>query len=139
MNYTVAVSRQFIAQHFLIGGDWGVEGCLHSHHYRLELQISGNQLDEHGFLVDIQKIEEILDVIVNNYRDRTLNTLPSFVDLNPSLERFAQLICKDVIGLFVADNWTQLNIKLWENDSAWAMVSEINQRKPKRRFICVLD
>jgi 6-pyruvoyltetrahydropterin/6-carboxytetrahydropterin synthase len=31
--YTVAVRRDFIAQHYLIGGDWGAENELHAHHY----------------------------------------------------------------------------------------------------------
>jgi hypothetical protein len=48
--YTIAVQRDFIAQHYLIGGDWGAENELHSHHYRLELQLEGAALDEHGYL-----------------------------------------------------------------------------------------
>ena len=39
--YTVAVSREFIAHHFLVGGDWGRENQKHSHHYRIELQLEG--------------------------------------------------------------------------------------------------
>jgi 6-pyruvoyltetrahydropterin/6-carboxytetrahydropterin synthase len=31
--YTVAVRRDFIAQHYRIGGDWGAENELHAHHY----------------------------------------------------------------------------------------------------------
>jgi 6-pyruvoyltetrahydropterin/6-carboxytetrahydropterin synthase len=30
--YVVAVKREFDAQHFLIGGDWGPENEIHSHH-----------------------------------------------------------------------------------------------------------
>ena len=37
--YTTAVQRSFIAQHFLIGGDWGRENQPHSHHYVVELQL----------------------------------------------------------------------------------------------------
>ncbi len=29
--YSVSVRRNFIAQHYLIGGDWGPENELHSH------------------------------------------------------------------------------------------------------------
>ena len=34
--YSVAVKREFVAQHFLIGGDWGAENDWHSHHYQVE-------------------------------------------------------------------------------------------------------
>ena len=50
-------SENFIARHFLTGGDWGAENDLHAHHYQIELQLHGDQLDEHGFLVDIVDIE----------------------------------------------------------------------------------
>ena len=39
--YTLAVRREFIARHFLIGGDWGAENFPNSHHYVLELQLTG--------------------------------------------------------------------------------------------------
>jgi 6-pyruvoyl-tetrahydropterin synthase len=39
--YTVAVQRELIAQHFLIGGDFGPENLPHSHHYRVEVRLAG--------------------------------------------------------------------------------------------------
>lgn len=55
--YTVAVTRDFIANHYLIGGDWGSENQPHAHHYVAEVSIEGTQLDQHGYLVDIVAIE----------------------------------------------------------------------------------
>ena len=40
--YTLAVQRDFVAQHYLIGGDWGAENFWHSHHYRLEVQLEAD-------------------------------------------------------------------------------------------------
>ena len=62
--YTVAVKRDFTAQHFLIGGDWGAENQWHSHHYRVEVQLHGAALDQHGYLVDIVEIEEKLEALL---------------------------------------------------------------------------
>jgi len=87
--YTTAVQRSFIAQHFLIGGDWGKENQPHSHHYVVELQLEGATLDRHGYLVDIVDIESNLEALVEQYRDRTLNELAEFAGLNPSIEHFA--------------------------------------------------
>ena len=58
--YTLAVKRDFVAQHYLIGGDWGAENEWHSHHYALELQLIGPELDAHGYLVDIVAVEREL-------------------------------------------------------------------------------
>jgi len=123
--YSVAVKRNFIAQHYLIGGDWGAENQKHSHHYQLELQLSGRELDRHGYMVDIVDIEAHLDAVVDFYRDRTLNDLPGFADLNPSIERFAQILCQELSNRIKAANVLKIQVKLWENQIAWAAY-EIN-------------
>ncbi len=46
--YTLAVQRNFIASHYLVGGDWGPENQLHSHHYRVEVILEASELDRHG-------------------------------------------------------------------------------------------
>ncbi len=91
--YRVAVKRDFVAQHYLIGGDWGAENQKHSHHYQLELELAGEALDEHGYLVDIVDIETNLDAQVRHYRDQTLNELSEFQGLNPSIEHFSRILC----------------------------------------------
>ena len=51
-SYSVTVRREFIAQHFLVGGDWGRENQLNSHRYRVEARYEGTSLDRHGYLLD---------------------------------------------------------------------------------------
>lgn len=118
--YTVAVQRDFIGQHYLIGGDWGPENQKHSHHYRLELQLEGATLDRHGYLVDIVDIEGHLEGLVARYRDRTLNDLPEFAGLNPSIEHFARILCEALASAIDAPNISGVGVRLWENDIAWA-------------------
>jgi 6-pyruvoyltetrahydropterin/6-carboxytetrahydropterin synthase len=125
--YTVAVKRDFIAQHYLIGGDWGAENQLHSHHYQVELQLEGSRLDQHGYLVDIVDIERNLDLLVGRFRDRTLNDLPEFgppepgaLAINPSIEHFARILCQALAERIQASHLSVLSVKLWENEIAWA-------------------
>lgn len=118
--YTVAVKRDFVGQHFLIGGDWGAENERHSHHYAVEVQLEGRELDNHGYLVDIVDIEHHLEALVGRYRDRTLNELPEFAGLNPSIEHFARIFGESLSERITAGNITALTIKIWENEIAWA-------------------
>lgn len=120
MMYSVAVKRDFIAQHFLIGGDWGAENQLHSHHYQVEVQLEGQELDRHGYLVDIVDIEHKLDSLVAYFRDRTLNELPEFAGLNPSIEHFSRILCQAFAARITAPNISEVMLKIWENDIAWA-------------------
>ena len=118
--YTVAVKRDFIAQHYLIGGDWGPENSLHAHHYQIELQLYGDDLDQHGYLVDIVDIERVLNAQVEHYRNCTLNEQAEFAGLNPSIEHFSRILCQALSAHIQAPNIHVLRVKLWENDIAWA-------------------
>lgn len=118
--YTLAVARDFIAEHFLIGGDWGPENSPHSHHYRLEVRLEGETLDEHGYLLDIVEFEAMLDELVAGYRDRQLNELPEFSQLNPSIEHFARILCQKISDALQAPSVCAVDVRLWENDIAWA-------------------
>ena len=118
-SYAVAVRREFTARHYLIGGDWGAENQLHEHHYAVEIRLEGCQLDRHGYLIDIDAVTAALDEQVGRYRDKTLNSLPEFAGLNPSLEHLAR-----IMGVALAaslDSHLQgLAVRIWENEFAWA-------------------
>ena len=117
--YTLAVRRDFIARHHLIGGDWGPENQPNSHHYLLELRLSGESLDQHGYLVDIVEVEKHLAEIVGTYREQMLNDLPEFSGLNPSLEHFSRILCSAFNQRLTAANINKVTVVLWENEQAW--------------------
>lgn len=117
--YRLAITRDFIARHFLIGGDWGAENIEHSHHYEVQVLLHGASLNGHGYLADIVDLESALDEAIGRFRDRTLNELSPFVGLNPSLERFARVLYDDLRGRPVLDG-LGLVVKLWENEKDWA-------------------
>ena len=118
--YTLGVRRDFIARHFLIGGDWGPENFPNSHHYVLELRLAGNELDQHGYLVDIVDVERHLDEVVGYYKEQMLNEKPEFAGLNPSIEHFARILCLSLSDRITAANILKIKVVLWEHDSAWA-------------------
>lgn len=118
--YTLAVRRDFIARHFLIGGDWGPENFPNSHHYVLELQLQANELDQHGYLVDIVDVSHHLDELIGHFGEHMLNDLPEFEGLNPSLEHFARILASALDSRIGAPNLCGLKVILWENDDAWA-------------------
>jgi len=118
--YELGIKRDFIARHFLIGGDWGPENFPNSHHYILELRLEGRELDQHGYLVDIVEVEKHLDEIVNYYKDQMLNEKPEFADLNPSIENFSRILATSLSEKIKAENISELKVVLWENEAAWA-------------------
>lgn len=121
--YTVAVERDFVARHFLFGGDWGLENELHSHHYWVEVQVEGKTLDEHGYLVDIVALEAHLEELVAYFREQNLNELPEFAGLNPSIEHFARILGQELMSR-IREPIAAVRVQIWENDLAWAAYRE---------------
>jgi 6-pyruvoyltetrahydropterin/6-carboxytetrahydropterin synthase len=122
--YEVAVQREVIVQHYLIGADFGPENRLHSHAYRVELQLSGSGLDGHGFLADIDAMTTALDEVLDGIRDKTLNDLAEFRGLNPSIEHLARILCR-ALRLRVSNTGLgEVTVRIWETPSAWAAYRE---------------
>ncbi len=117
--YQLAITRDFIARHFLIGGDWGDENREHSHHYKAEILIEGEQLDRHGYLIDIVDLEQAAMALIGEFKDRVLNDLEPFRGINPSLERFARVFWEQLRDR-VALHGVKMTVKLWESERDWA-------------------
>jgi 6-pyruvoyltetrahydropterin/6-carboxytetrahydropterin synthase len=120
MTFTVTVVREFVAQHFLTVPNPGPEGELHSHRYAAEVRLEGPELNEHGYLLDIDEVEAALDALEDRYRDATLNDLPEFEGQNPSVERFARAFCDRVLDRVNAPTVEHARVTMWEGDDAWA-------------------
>lgn len=122
--YTITIRTDFIAQHYLIGGDWGPENERNSHHYVLELELTGPELDEHGYLVDIVRVEAALREVRSTYADQLLNDRPEFAGLNPSIEHFARILCRHLSKQLATPTLTSIGVRLWESDAASAAYRE---------------
>lgn len=122
--YSLALRKDFIAQHFLIGGDWGEENQLHSHAYIVEVRLSAEKLDKHGYLVDLDELEIFLNECVAYFKDKVLNDLQEFKGINPSIENLAYYFHKMLLGKFSQHGFAEAEVRIWEHDQAWASFRE---------------
>lgn len=118
--YSLGLNRNFRARHYLIGGDWGAENEPHHHDYRLEVVLHGEELDAHGYLLDLVDLERHLEALLDRFRGSLLNDLPEFQGLNPSLEHFARVFARALASRLDAANLRRLEVRLWEDEEAWA-------------------
>ena len=118
--YTLAVARDFTARHYLTVPDPGPEGEPHAHDYRMEVRFSGPELNEFGYLVDIDAVNDVLDDLLGRYEGAMLNDLPEFDGRNPSVERFAGHIGDGVVERAPTETPTGVAVRLWEGEDAWA-------------------
>lgn len=118
--YRVSIRKDFLAYHYLIGGDWGAENEKHSHPYRAEIELVGETLDQHNYLVDIVDIEKHLTEMIDHYEGKCLNDFPEFSNQNPSIELFSRILCKKMNQAIKEATIRKVIVRLWENESAWA-------------------
>lgn len=116
--YSVSVSRSCIAQHYLTVPDPGPEGTLHSHRFGIEATFGGPELNEYGYLVDIDAVIDALEDVVGEIRDETLNDLPAFEGQNPSAERLARLVADRLAERLAPETATELTVTVREDDVA---------------------
>lgn len=118
--HSLMLRKNFIAQHFLIGKDFGDENLIHSHHYSFELEIEHTQLNPFNFIIDIVEVRALIDQLISYFNDKILNELPEFKDNNPSLELFSKILWQKFDTHLNCDANSQITVRLWEDDIAQA-------------------
>ena len=122
--YTLNLGRAFEARHYLVGGDWGPENDPHAHAYRVEVRLEAEELDRHGYIVDLEKLEDLLDRCVAHYQDRMLNDLAEFSGCNPSIEHFSRCFFDRLAAGLRPHGFHAIEVRVWENTDAWASYRE---------------
>lgn len=122
--YKLNIKKEFVAQHYLTSPNCGAENEWHSHHFEVEVTLEGCELNKHGYLIDLVDLESAVDSLVARYRDATLNDLPEFDGLNPSIEHFARIFWNRLHDRLPTGEIEGMTIRIWEDESAWASYSD---------------
>jgi len=120
--YRVGLRRGFIAQH--VFDVPGPEGVVHSHPYLVELEIVGEELDARGYLVDLDRMAEVLRDALEQLRDRVLNELPAFRHRPPSVENLARTVWEMTVPQLAVPGQRGARVTVWESEEAWASYEE---------------
>ncbi|MAH80287.1 MAG: 6-pyruvoyl tetrahydropterin synthase [Rickettsiales bacterium] len=118
--YDVSVSTSFVAQHYLIGGDFGAENIKHSHNFKIQLIIENDILNTHNYVVDIDDIKNFLTKIEKTYKDQCLNDFKIFKNQNPSIEFFAKVIFDDFNTSVNTTQYKKIKVIVFEDENCYA-------------------
>jgi 6-pyruvoyltetrahydropterin/6-carboxytetrahydropterin synthase len=113
--FEVSVRDHIASAHQLHGYD-GPCKFMHGHTWKVEVVVTGNNLDEVGLLADFKVIKLKLKEILTPLDHVVLNDLQAFKGLNPSTENLARHIYRAL-----KDNSSPLYLKhvqVWESDTA---------------------
>ncbi len=114
---------EFSSAHIL-NGHKGSCKRMHGHNWKVEVEVSGNVLDNVGMVLDFKDIRNSTNEIVNKLDHRFLNDLEPFKEINPTAENIAKYIFSE-LSKIVNNNETKIkSIKLWETEKSAVMYTE---------------
>ncbi len=93
--YQLHIETEFSAAHNLRGYQGKCEK-LHGHNYIVEVEVSGNKLDETGMLVDFKVIKNLCIEITERLDHGYLNDIEPFDRINPTTENIARHLCETI-------------------------------------------
>lgn len=93
---------------------------LHGHNWKVEACLSGEKLNEAGVLIDFGEVKEYLNDIILQLDHKFLNELEFFKGDNPSSEKIAVFIAKELGKKINTQEVKVTRITTWESENASA-------------------
>jgi 6-pyruvoyltetrahydropterin/6-carboxytetrahydropterin synthase len=93
--YELRIERVFHADHAIRLYDGSLEP-QHAHDWRTFAHITAERLDAIEVVMDFHELETIVDAALAPLRGTTLNVLPIFAKVNPTAERVAEHIYRQI-------------------------------------------
>lgn len=114
--YELTVERRFSAAHHLRDYD-GPCARMHGHNYRVEITVTGDELDGLGMLVDFGPLKALCDEVLDELDHRCLNDLPAFAERNVTAENLAAHLYRSLAGK-LSGGLRMASVRLWETDGS---------------------
>ena len=117
--YELKVISKFAAAHQL---KMVTEKCenLHGHNWKVEVYVTGEDLNKYGVVMDFGEIKKHLSAIMDMLDHKFLNEIESFKNSNPSSEIIAKFIADELQLRFSDPLISVSRVSVWESDDACA-------------------
>ena len=117
--YELKIITEFSAAHNLRNFRGKCE-ALHGHNWKVEVVLSGKNLDDSGVVLDFAEVKAATSEIMSEIDHRYLNDLPFFMENNPSSENIARYIFHRLQEKIDNDRVRIRRATAWESQDACA-------------------
>ncbi len=117
--YELKIVTEFSAAHNLRNFRGKCES-LHGHNWKVEVVVSGKDLNESGVVLDFAEVKAATSEIMSEIDHRYLNELPFFTEHNPSSENIARYIFQRLQEKITDDRVRVRRVTAWESQDACA-------------------
>jgi len=97
---------------------------LHGHNWKIEVQVSGEKLNDIGMVIDFKEIKRHAKEVVKELDHTFLNDHPLFKEVNPTAENIAVYLFKEIQNRIQTPEVKMHSITVWENDRNCVTYSE---------------
>jgi len=117
--YEVKIITQFAAAHRL-EHFYGKCEALHGHNWKVEVFLTGAQLDGAGLLMDFGAVKARARELLEELDHKYLNEVPAFREQNPSSENLARWLFERLSGALNQGGVKVSRVSVWESDTSCA-------------------
>jgi 6-pyruvoyltetrahydropterin/6-carboxytetrahydropterin synthase len=117
--YELKIITEFSAAHNLRNFRGKCE-ALHGHNWKVEVVVSGEELDGSGVVLDFAEVKAATSEVMSEIDHRYLNELPFFVEHNPSSENIARYIFERLQEKITDERVSVRRVTAWESQDACA-------------------
>lgn len=116
MAFTLTTQLEFAAAHRLRGYD-GNCARLHGHNWKVEISMTGSQLNDVGMLIDFKEIKRTGKQVLAQLDHYYLNDIPPFdAELNPTAENIAFYLFQQLGEALNDERIRVSSVTVWENE-----------------------
>lgn len=120
--FKLAVKTEFSAAHNLREYKGKCE-ALHGHNWKVEVEITAENLNKQGLVLDFHDIKKLLKSVLNEMDHKYLNELKYFKKINPTSENIAKYIFQRFSKLLGPSGPKLQAVTVWESDNCSATYS----------------
>lgn len=117
--YELKIVGDFAAAHNLRNFRGKCES-LHGHNWKVEVVLTGRDLDESGVVLDFAEIKAAAKEVLTELDHRYLNDLPFFATQNPSSENIARYLFRRLSERLNDQRVKVTRVSAWESEDACA-------------------
>ncbi len=121
--YKIKVIQYFSAAHFLRNYKGKCEN-LHGHNWKVEVAISGDELDASGMILDFGDLKMQVTEVLDELDHHNLNDLDYFKEHNPSSEEIARYIYNKLKAKISGKERGLEEVVIWETQNSCAIYNE---------------
>ena len=121
--YEIKIISRFAAAHQLTEYQGQCEN-LHGHNWKIEVYVSGREVEKSGLLLDFKILKESVQKTLEELDHKFLNELEPFKTVSPSSENIARYVFETVSREINTESFRVTKVTAWESESACASYIE---------------